>query len=135
MAGNRVRQFRCSRCGKAFPGYNCVSLGTPEKGYREFCFGCSNTEYAESLGLTEFEHVDFEPIEVADSRGRKHKFHFRTRLFGDGVALDALEMRKGEPAGYEFQVADVGRVAVQARDPEPERRSVAGRAALPTGRR
>jgi hypothetical protein len=33
-----------------------------------------------------------------------HEFHFRTHLFGTGVALDAFELRDGEPAGYSFQV-------------------------------
>jgi hypothetical protein len=31
-------------------------------------------------------------------------FHFRTFMFGTGVALDALELRDGNPAGYQFQV-------------------------------
>lgn len=29
-------------------------------------------------------------------------FHFRMRLFGPAVALDAFEVRDGEPAGYQF---------------------------------
>src|SRR5437667_3090434 len=33
-----------------------------------------------------------------------HEFHFRTHLFGDGVALNAFELRNGSPAGYQFQI-------------------------------
>lgn len=39
-----------------------------------------------------------------DCDGQAHLFHFRTRLFGPGVALDAFEVRDGESAGYQFQV-------------------------------
>ena len=31
-------------------------------------------------------------------------FHFRTRLFGPGIALDAFELRDGNPGGYQFQL-------------------------------
>ena len=41
---------------------------------------------------------------MVDARGAKHEFQFRTRLFGPGVAIDALELRDGCPAGYRFQV-------------------------------
>ena len=33
-----------------------------------------------------------------------HEFHFRTHLFGEGVALNAFELRNGSPAGYQFQI-------------------------------
>lgn len=46
----------------------------------------------------------FEPIRIVDGRGAEHEFRFRTRLFGPGVAIDALELRDGSPAGYRFQV-------------------------------
>ena len=55
-------------------------------------------------GLDRFEHLNFEPVRLLDCDGESHEFHFRTRLFGPGVAIDALEIRNGEPAGYEFQV-------------------------------
>ena len=41
---------------------------------------------------------------LIDCDGQAHLFHFRTRLFGPGVALDAFEVRDGTPAGYQFQV-------------------------------
>jgi hypothetical protein len=47
--------------------------------------------------------VRFHPIELSDSTGEAHVFHFRTRLFGPGIALDAFELRDGHPAGYRFQ--------------------------------
>ena len=44
------------------------------------------------------------PVGIADSTGEIHQFYFRTHLFGTGVALDALELRDGEPAGYQFEI-------------------------------
>jgi hypothetical protein len=55
-------------------------------------------------GLDEFDPVQFEPVVLTDAKGETHEFHFRTRLFGTGVALDAFELRDGYPAGYRFQV-------------------------------
>jgi hypothetical protein len=48
--------------------------------------------------------MTFDPVEFADCAGEVHVFHFRTRLFGPGIALDAFELRDGHPAGYRFQV-------------------------------
>ena len=75
-----------------------------DAGYRELCLKCFNTEVAESEGLDGFEHADLAPVELVDCDGQAHLFHFRMRLFGPGVALDAFEIRDGEPAGYQFQV-------------------------------
>ena len=55
-------------------------------------------------GLDRFEHVAFERVRLADCTGENHEFHFRTHLFGTGVALDAFELRDGHPAGYQFQI-------------------------------
>jgi hypothetical protein len=94
----------CDGCGRAAQDCDIISYGSVEKGYRELCTRCFNTEVAESDGLIEFEHVDFTPIDLTDCDGKTHHFHFRTRLFGPGVALDALEIRDGQPDGYQFQV-------------------------------
>jgi hypothetical protein len=59
---------------------------------------------AESTGLTGFENAKFEPVGLVDSTGEVHEFHFRTHLFGTGVALDAFELCDGHPAGYDFQI-------------------------------
>lgn len=40
---------------------------------------------------------------MLDNAGEWHKFHFRTRLLGNVVALDAFEVREANPAGYQFQ--------------------------------
>ncbi|WP_321474616.1 hypothetical protein [uncultured Paludibaculum sp.] len=95
---------QCSSCGKLVTGYDSVSYGSIEKGYRQLCWQCFNTEVAESDGLDGFEHPNFEPIRLVDCEGCPHDFHFRTRLFGPGVALDAFELRDGHPAGYQFHV-------------------------------
>jgi hypothetical protein len=73
-------------------------------GYREHCNQCLNAEIAKSDGLDKFEHVRFNPFEIADRTGEAHVFHFRTRLFGPGVALNAFELHDGYPAGDQFQI-------------------------------
>lgn len=86
------------------PDFDIVKYGSVDAGYRELCGKCFNTEVAASDGLAGFEHAAIEPAEFTSCDGETHVFHFRTRLFGPGVALDALEVRDGVPAGYRFQV-------------------------------
>lgn len=99
-----AHQIRCATCGQVTPDHDIVNYGSIEDGYRELCNRCLNTEVAKSDGLDKFEHVRFEPVELADCTGEAHVFHFRTRLFGPGVALDAFELRDGHPGGYQFQI-------------------------------
>jgi hypothetical protein len=96
--------IHCDGCGELTPSYDLVNYGSMERGYRQLCGRCFNTEVARLTGLQEFEHVRFEPVGLTDSQGEAHTFHFRTRLLGTGVALDAFELRDGDPAGYQFQV-------------------------------
>jgi len=98
------RQVRCDGCSQITPGYDIVNYGSIEQGYRRLCGRCFNTEVAKAAGLEGFEHARFEPVGLADSTGELHEFHFRTHLFGTGVALDAFELRDGDPAGYCFQI-------------------------------
>lgn len=51
-----------------------------------------------------FEHAAFESIGISDCNGEIHEFHFRTRLLAAGIALDAFELRDGNPAGYILQI-------------------------------
>lgn len=95
---------RCNSCGRTVPAYDVVNYGSVDAGYRELCDKCFNSEVAGSDGLAGFEHAEIEPAEFTSCDGETHVFHFRTRLFGPGVALDALELREGNPAGYRFQV-------------------------------
>jgi hypothetical protein len=100
----QTKECRCNGCGEIAPNYDIVNYGSIEKGYRQLCSQCFNAEIATSDGLDKFEHVRFDPVELADCKGEVHVFHFRTRLFGPGIALDAFELRDGHPAGYQFQV-------------------------------
>jgi hypothetical protein len=99
-----AHQICCATCGQVTPDHDIVNYGSIEDGYRELCNQCLNAEVAKSDGLDKFEHVRFEPVELADCTGEAHVFHFRTRLFGPGVALDAFELRDGHPGGYQFQI-------------------------------
>jgi hypothetical protein len=100
----RSQQIRCANCDEFTPSYDIINYGSIENGYRQICSRCFNVELAKSDGLNNFEHLEFDPVELVDSAGKAHAFHFRTRLFGPGVALDAFELRGGHPAGYQFQV-------------------------------
>ena len=98
------QQIRCASCGQITPSYEIVNYGSVEHGYREICLQCLNTEMAKAAGLEGFEHVKFEPVGLIDCTAEVHEFHFRTNLFGTGVALDAFELRDGLPSGYQFQI-------------------------------
>jgi hypothetical protein len=91
-------------CRQSTPSYDIVNYGSLERGYRRLCGQCFNTEVAKAAGLAGFEHAKFELVGLADCAGEVHGFHFRTHLFGPGVALDAFELRDGSPAGYHFQI-------------------------------
>lgn len=94
---------KCEGCGKGVVPFESVNLGSMEDGYRLLCLACYNVAVAEHCGV-EFEHVEFEPVRLADVDGEEHEFHFATRLLGDRVAIDARELKNGEPDGYRFQV-------------------------------
>jgi hypothetical protein len=98
------QQIRCANCGQITPSYEIVNYGSMEHGYRQLCRQCLNTEMAEAMKLEGFEHAKFEPVGLADSTGEVHEFHFRTNLFGTGVALDAFELRDADLSGYQFQI-------------------------------
>lgn len=105
----RTPEIRCANCGQFTPSYDVVNDIPMQKACRQLCSQCFNTEVAKSNGLDQFEHVRFDPVELADCTGEAHVFHFRTHLFGTGIALDAFELRDGDRAGYQFQIiADPG---------------------------
>ena len=63
------------------PAYDVVTRLDLEKGNRQLCSPCLNAEMAQEEGLDKFEHIQFEPVELTDSEGATHVFHFRTHLF------------------------------------------------------
>lgn len=103
-AGAKIDEVRCGGCGKTVPGYDIIHYGSVENGYRQLCSQCFNQEIAKLDGLEGFEHVNFTPVGLPDCTGEMHEFHFRARLLGPQVALDAFELRDGHPGGYEFQI-------------------------------
>ena len=98
------QEIRCGACGQNKPGYDIAHVGSAENGYRPLCSRCLNTEVAKAAGMEGFEHAAFESIGISDCNGEIHAFHFRTRLLVSGIALDAFELRDGNPAGYIFQI-------------------------------
>ena len=101
----RMQSIHCEGCDLITPNYDIINYKSAEQeGYKQLCSQCFNTEIARLYRLDDFEHVKFEPVRLADCTGKSHEFHFSTRLFGTGVALDAIELCNGHPDGYKFQV-------------------------------
>lgn len=96
-------QKPCDNCGKPVVPYESINLGSIEKGYHHLCMACANAIIAEHSGVN-FEHPEYLLITFADAEDTEHEFHINTRLLGDKIAIDAIEVRNGEPQGYRFQV-------------------------------
>ena len=70
------------------------------------------------MGLERFENVSLHPVVMTDCAGERHEFHFRTRLLGSMLAIDAFELIADAPGGYQFQILG---------EPEDEPLSLLGR--------
>lgn len=93
---------KCAVCGEMVPSYDIIHLGSEGK-YRRHCSRCYNRVISEMYEL-DFQHPNFQPILLQDVDGDSHEFHFRTRVIGVGISIEALEIKDGKPEGYEFQV-------------------------------
>jgi hypothetical protein len=102
-SAERAQPLICEHCGRAMAGYQSVTYGSPDNGFRELCGTCFNQAVADR-GSIEFDHVQFEPIDVPDAGGATHRLHFEVRLFGNRVSLEAFELIDDQPGGYQFQV-------------------------------
>ena len=99
---NNSTQIQCNSCGTAVQTYDGVYL-SDERTNRFLCSKCYNETVSEIMGLN-FDHLSFHPITLADKENENHTFHFQTRLIGDNVLIQALEIKDGKPKGYEFSV-------------------------------
>lgn len=93
----------CDQCDSAVPVFEITHAGNIETGYRNLCSRCFNEEVARQIGL-EFDHIAFQPVELSDARGERHRFHFVLRHLGTMLTLEALEIKGSDCAGYEFRV-------------------------------
>ena len=116
--GSDPERVRCAACSAEVPSYDTVSYGSIEDGYRMLCTKCFNADVASRIGLEEFENVQFDQIAMTDAAGKAHEFHFRTHLLGSMVSLEAFELKRGAPGGYQFQILG---------DPEDDLLSLLGR--------
>lgn len=94
----------CENCGEMTTYYDIVSYSGADGNSRQVCTRCFNVDAAHLSGLEHFEDIRFEPIDLKDSAGETHRFHFRARLHGSIVVLDAFELLDGHPSGYQCQV-------------------------------
>lgn len=91
----------CSTCGTAISSHDGVHIGNVEE-TRLLCSRCYNESIAKYLGL-DYEHIEFDPVTLEDSKGLPHTFQFRTHIFSDELSLEALEVTENDE-GYEFSV-------------------------------
>jgi hypothetical protein len=96
-----VTDDRCARCRGEFPGYDLVGTVTDDRAQTTLCWRCFNDRMAERDGIP-FENPDLAPLTLRDAHGRRCTFHFRTRLLGALLAVDAFEIKDGAPGGYEL---------------------------------
>jgi hypothetical protein len=99
-----MEQLQCEGCGKLTASYDIVSYGSEDRGNRQLCTQCFNAEVARQFGLADFANVQLEPVGMIDCSGQAHQFHFQTRLLGNIVSLEAFELRRGSPGGYQLEV-------------------------------
>ena len=94
---------QCERCGKSVPHHD-ITHYTTDVQTLILCTQCFNADVAERSGIEDFDNHPLDPISITAADGVIHQFHFRTRLLGDIVTLEAFELKEGEPAGYQFQL-------------------------------
>ena len=99
-----MNETQCDRCAVMTPGHQMTHYGSIEHGYVKLCGLCFNAEVAERCGLEKFENIRLEPVEITDSSGQAHEFHFVPRLMGSILSLNAYELQDGVPSGYQFQI-------------------------------
>jgi hypothetical protein len=101
---HQSRLEACEGCGEKVPSYDIVNVGSADRSYRHLCTQCFNAEVAHTHRLENFENFRLDRIVLTDVKGKAHEFHFRTHLFGAMVSLEAFELKRGAPSGYQFQI-------------------------------
>ena len=99
---DNIHKSKCESCGAMVRSFDTVNISSETK-IKVLCSKCYNDSVSQYLGL-DFQHVDFDPITLNDLDGIPHTFEFRTHIFGSEVSIEALEIRDGQPKGYEFAV-------------------------------
>ncbi|MGD1973510.1 MAG: hypothetical protein PVG73_05535 [Desulfobacterales bacterium] len=99
---SNIKKEKCEFCGEYVPSYGTIYVA-PEKEYLCSCLACFNKRMAE-YSDTDFDHVDFEPIILKDTKGVEHEFHFTVRHLGDRIGIDSFEIKDGHRGGYEFSL-------------------------------
>jgi len=94
----------CDSCKSEVRSFDGVNITRENDTPLSLCSKCYNETIAKSCGF-DFTHISFEPVTFADKNGEKHTFNFSTRLFGDNVSIEALEIKEfNTPKGYVFAV-------------------------------
>ena len=94
----------CSSCGEAVKSHDGVHL-TSEDSSEYLCSRCYNERMANDMDVN-FSHVQFDPMTMTDLDGVSHTFIFRVHLFGEQLALNAIEETVDGYDGYTFAVIE-----------------------------
>jgi hypothetical protein len=92
----------CERCGTSVPSYDTVHYGNVSKS-ETLCTACFNAVAADQMGI-EVEPANFQPVTLKGNDGRSHVFHVRRQLRPTGQVVEAFEVRRGVPTGYQFAI-------------------------------
>jgi hypothetical protein len=84
-----MQDIHCDGCGELTRSYDIVRYGSMERGYRQLCGRCFNTELAKFVGLEDFEQVRFEPVGLTDRQGREE-------IANDYQFVDSTYYRRNE---------------------------------------
>lgn len=72
-------------------------------GCGHFCFPCYNDDFIREKGVR-FDNARLEPVTLAGVDGEPHTFAIQSLVVPTGHRMKAVEVRDGEPRGYEFAV-------------------------------
>ncbi len=93
---------KCTVCQSNVPLCDGVFL-TIKGNSRFHCKRRYNRRLSE-MAEVQFDHPDFQRVTLKDFDGKPHELQFSTRLLPRGISIHALEIQKGRPQGYQFQV-------------------------------
>lgn len=96
----------CESCDKEVPSYETTLVGEGDK-HRCLCGPCYFATVSHYAG-EDITHHRLEPVTISDALGTPHTFHFRYSVIPDGFGLEAFEIKRGHPGGYQFSIGGQG---------------------------
>ena len=89
----------CKKCSVGIAGFESITVS----GDGNFCYRCYNRWIALRMDA-EVDDIHIDGVNMTGVDGRTHTFRVRSHLFGDKHVVQAIELQKGQPKGYDFEV-------------------------------